>query len=296
MAIRTLDPVFWDDESIALLSRDARLLFICMVTDPSLTDDFGVLPANARTLRKHAFAFDDDVTAEIVAGWLNEMVTKCPNIVLFEVDSKPWLWLRNFEKFQGLRYHRKTTYPKPPDISEISRNLPELCEKFPMSSVVLSSIEKELHGANVPKVPATPDAGASARVRKKRKPPERSKEEAALMGVFCEATGLHMPHSEKDVNWWFSELRKVAEYAEGDNGRATTLVREVVAEMQGRDPPLTITSPKSIVGMVNARAGGNGMGNGNQQIVPDWVDQQQTDIRSGKVKIKVPDWIGANDG
>jgi hypothetical protein len=140
MAIRTLDPVFWDDESIALLSRDARLLFICMVTDPSLTDDFGVLPGNARTLRKHAFAFDDDVTPEQVEGWRNEMVTKCPNVVLFEVDGKPWLWLRNFQKFQNLRYHRKTTYPNPPDISELSRKLPELCNNFPMSSVVLSSV------------------------------------------------------------------------------------------------------------------------------------------------------------
>ena len=169
MAQRTLDSSFWDDEDVANLSMAERLLLICMFTDVSLSDDFGCLPANPKTLRKHAFGYDDDVTSGQVAGWRDNILAKCSNVILYQVDGQEYIFLKKFEQWQQLRYHRKSNTPKPqghtfptddilderiPDqpepeptpaplqeIAESSRNVSQDSEKFPLCSVELNRDE-----------------------------------------------------------------------------------------------------------------------------------------------------------
>lgn len=133
MAQRILDAAFWDDEDIASLSLGERLLFICMVTDVSLSDDYGRLPAGAKTLKKHAFGYDDDVTVEQVQQWRDAILKKCHNVMLYQVGGQEYIWLKSFGKWQRLRHHRKTNIPNPPMQQEECGNPPADFGKVPQN-------------------------------------------------------------------------------------------------------------------------------------------------------------------
>ena len=114
MATRTLDSAFWDDERIASLSFSERLLYACMFTDASLSDDYGCLAASPRTLKKHAFGYDDGVSTEDVEGWRDTIIAKMgKSIIFYRVAGQEYIYLANFAKWQRLRYRRASNVPKP---------------------------------------------------------------------------------------------------------------------------------------------------------------------------------------
>jgi len=113
MARRLLDTSFWDDPDVAALSIGARLLLICMITDTSLSDDYGVLPASVAVLKKHAFGYDDISLAE-VCSWRDEILARCRNVRCFAHNGQEYLWLRNFDRWQPIRHKRASNLPKPP--------------------------------------------------------------------------------------------------------------------------------------------------------------------------------------
>lgn len=131
-----------------------------------------------------------------------------------------------------------------------------------VSLVSASSLESKCHEETtatlnadalpVPGLPDNPGENTNTPKRKPRRAPERSQEEKELMGVFCEATGLRLPTRVKDVNWWFSELRVIPDLVDGDYERAKRLIRRTVKTMRDGKSPLTITTPKSIIGMANS--------------------------------------------
>ncbi len=133
MAQRILDAAFWDDEDIASLALGERLLFICMVTDVSLSDDYGRLPASPKTLKKHAFGYDDDVRVEQVLAWRDSILQKCRNVVLYTVGGQDYIFLKNFAKWQRLRHHRQSNLPEYHAPAELCGNPPALCGTLPKS-------------------------------------------------------------------------------------------------------------------------------------------------------------------
>lgn len=147
MAQRLLDAAFWDDEDIARLSLPARLLFICMITDSSLSDDYGCLPASSRTLRKHAFGYDDDISITQVGQWRDEILQTCRNVVRYENNGQEYLYLAKFAVWQKLRYQRASNIPKPADedshISENFGKFPKHCANFPLDRVELDSVGED---------------------------------------------------------------------------------------------------------------------------------------------------------
>jgi hypothetical protein len=193
MAQRTLDASFWDDEDVARLGFGERLLLACMITDVSLSDDYGNLPAGVKVLKKHAFGYDDDVTVEQVRQWRDGILSKCRNVRLYVVDNQEYITLVKFQQWQDLRYQRKSQIPPPPvsitgesagaadklaemqqvdeqpetvaddcgNISENFGNVPEHSENFPLSRVGLSRVEKsrveEEAGAGAPGAAPAPD-------------------------------------------------------------------------------------------------------------------------------------------
>ena len=153
MARRLIDTGFWDDQDVAALCAQERLLLLCMITDQALSNDYGVMPANPAALRKHAFGYDDYTLAQVEA-WRDNIVRTCKNVVLFEVDGQEYLSLKNFTKYQGNRYHRSTAFPAPPVDGDGSERVPpppeedcppivEKCETFPQDApcIVLSCID-----------------------------------------------------------------------------------------------------------------------------------------------------------
>ena len=88
--IRTIKPEFFSSERIAQLSLGARLTFQGLWTE---ADDYGVCEGNARYLKGHLWAFDDNITALHVEAFLAEMLEEKPRplITFFEVDGKRWI-------------------------------------------------------------------------------------------------------------------------------------------------------------------------------------------------------------
>ena len=72
---RDLDPGLWENEDLAGVARDARLLFIAYI---SQADDDGRLKGSARYLRSKAFPYDEDVSADAVQGWRDDLVASGP--------------------------------------------------------------------------------------------------------------------------------------------------------------------------------------------------------------------------
>jgi hypothetical protein len=143
MARRQLDSAFWDDPDVALLSMPERLLFICMITDTSLSDDYGVLPASPAILKKHAFGYDPCSVDEVQA-WRDHLLATCENVMLFEHHGQEFICLRNFDKWQSISYKRKSNFPQPPEnvlrnsenFSEYSPKVSSHSEKIPLRGEV----------------------------------------------------------------------------------------------------------------------------------------------------------------
>jgi len=135
MARRQLDASFWDDPDVAQLDYPERLLLICMITDVSLSDDYGVLPANAAILKKHAFGYDP-CSIDQVAEWRDHILSHCRNVVRFEHAGQEYIWLKNFDKWQSIRYKRKSNLPRPP---ENCGNFAENCREIPANSEEISA-------------------------------------------------------------------------------------------------------------------------------------------------------------
>jgi len=70
--IRTVKPDFWEDESIGLISRDARLLFIATW---NLADDEGLLRWNGQYLSSAVFMYDEDLDPAAVERLMSELET-----------------------------------------------------------------------------------------------------------------------------------------------------------------------------------------------------------------------------
>jgi hypothetical protein len=131
--IRSIKPEFWTSETIARLSRDARLTFIGMWNE---SDDFGVVADNTRVLKGHLWPLDDDISPTDVALHIQQMVDE--GLVLrFEAEGKRWIHISGFREHQTINKpsHTRRNPPPPgetPPLPEPSRRAPvALPEHYP---------------------------------------------------------------------------------------------------------------------------------------------------------------------
>lgn len=110
---RMLDPSFWDDESTGGLSNDARLLFICCI---SQADDYGKLSGSAATLKKIAFGFTDMTTAD-VETLLCEIASKVRGFHRYEIDGKQYIALLHWHDYQRVDHPYDSIIPDPVDVA-----------------------------------------------------------------------------------------------------------------------------------------------------------------------------------
>lgn len=100
--IRSLRPEVWDDEAVGSVCRDARLLFVGLITQ---ADDEGRFRARSALLRARVFPYDDLTAAEVDA-WLDALHA-AQLIVLYEVDGE------RFGYLPGWRQHQRIDKPSP---------------------------------------------------------------------------------------------------------------------------------------------------------------------------------------
>lgn len=109
--IRTLKPETWQDEKIGCVSRDARLLFVGLIT---LADDDGRFRALPSQVLGHVFPYDDDAVRKL-GRWMDEL-SQVGLVVLYDVAGVQYGVLPQFGR------HQKINRPSPSLIPEPSLN------------------------------------------------------------------------------------------------------------------------------------------------------------------------------
>jgi hypothetical protein len=115
--IRTIKPEIWSSESIGRLSRDARLLFVALITQ---VDDEGRVRASSRGLASLLYPFDDDA-AGLIDGWLSELDTE-GMFVRYSADGATYGLIPKFVNHQKIDHPTKSKLPTFVESSRILAN------------------------------------------------------------------------------------------------------------------------------------------------------------------------------
>jgi hypothetical protein len=118
--IRTIKPEIHSSPSLARCSRDARWVFAGLLT---LADDAGRLRDLPKQIAGNLFPLDEDVTIEMVVGWLNELeAVGC--IVRYDAEGSAYIYLPGWDAHQRISKPSKSRIPPPPGIPAESPRIP----------------------------------------------------------------------------------------------------------------------------------------------------------------------------
>lgn len=111
--IRSIKPEFWDDELVASLSRDARLLFIATW---NLADDAGRLRWSAPYVKAKVFAYDEDLDVKAVGELMFELERsgRVQPYVVTETITQTFALVVNFPRHQRINRAQESSLPPPP--------------------------------------------------------------------------------------------------------------------------------------------------------------------------------------
>lgn len=117
---RVIKPDFWEDEKLAKVSHDARLVFIGLWTH---SDDFGVVKGHPALLRGRIFPYDEIKKGDF-EKWLKEL-EDIEVIKAFYHNEEKFYFIIHFKDHQKVDKPSKTSYPEPPgDILNSPATLP----------------------------------------------------------------------------------------------------------------------------------------------------------------------------
>jgi hypothetical protein len=116
-----IKPEFWDDEKLATVSRDARLLFVGLWSN---SDDYGVVKGHPAWLKNRIFPYDE-IPLDIFEGWLAEL-SAIRVIVPFLHNGERYCHIRNFRRHQTINRPSGARNPAPPETSKDDGGAPEI--------------------------------------------------------------------------------------------------------------------------------------------------------------------------
>lgn len=108
--IRSIKPELHSSRSLASCSRDARWVFVGLFT---LADDEGRLHDLPKQIAGALFPHEDDVTASMVAGWIDELV-QADCVRRYEIDGRRYLHLPGWRDHQKISKATPSRIPDPP--------------------------------------------------------------------------------------------------------------------------------------------------------------------------------------
>lgn len=143
--IRTLKPDMHLDELIGSCTRDARLLFVLLITQ---ADDYGRQRA-APAVLSALFPYDEDATPQQVAGWLDELAAT-GRVRLYTVEGQQYAEIVNWAKHQRIDNAGKSAIPPPAATRGESPQPAAVVRGSPLESEVdqdreLSSLPTDTH-------------------------------------------------------------------------------------------------------------------------------------------------------
>lgn len=122
---RELKPAFFQDEDLATLSRDHRLLFAALWT---LADREGRLKDRPAWIKLYSFPFDADVSPDDISRMLTDLAAHGGRFIArYSVGGKRYLRVNNFNKHQHI--HPKeapSAYPDVPEVQESTESARDL--------------------------------------------------------------------------------------------------------------------------------------------------------------------------
>ena len=118
---RMIKPEFWDDEKLATVSRDTRLLFVGLWSN---SDDYGVVKGHPAWLKNRIFPYDE-IPLDIFEGWLAELAA-IRVIVPFLHNGERYCHIRNFRRHQTINRPSGIRNPAPPETPKDDDGAPEI--------------------------------------------------------------------------------------------------------------------------------------------------------------------------
>jgi hypothetical protein len=115
--IRSIKPEAWQDERVGALSRDARLLFVGLIT---MADDEGRLRAQPSMLIGSLYPWDE-ISPRKLMDWLNE-IEREGLVIQYEHGGKPYVAFRNWKRHQRINRPSPSLLPAPPDHAVVQAN------------------------------------------------------------------------------------------------------------------------------------------------------------------------------
>lgn len=106
--IRTFKPEAWQDERVGGVSRDARLLWVVLIT---LADDEGRFRALPSLILGHGFPYDTDAPRKI-DGWLSEL-DAAGLVRFYEFDGVPYGVFPKWTDHQRINRPAHSVLPAP---------------------------------------------------------------------------------------------------------------------------------------------------------------------------------------
>lgn len=109
--IRTIKPEFWEDETIGMLTRDARLLFVAIL---NYADDEGILRWTPEYIKASVFMYDEDIDATRCLKLMDELSTSG---IVFPYHGGKALqklaFIVNFRRHQVINRAQPSKFPFP---------------------------------------------------------------------------------------------------------------------------------------------------------------------------------------
>lgn len=121
--IRSVKPHIWSDDRVGGVSRDARLLFVGMITQ---ADDEGRLVASGSSLLGSIYPYDD-VTPKQVERWRDELAD-VGLVRVYTVGRASYAELASWGKHQRIQKRQPSSLPGPPDVDEYATSTRPVAE------------------------------------------------------------------------------------------------------------------------------------------------------------------------
>ena len=141
---RQIKGSFWSDPNLIYeLTREQRMFFIGLT---QLAEDSGCLEYDPRSFKILLYPADVDITPETLTEW-TEKIIEMGKLIIYEVEGKKYLFIKNFHKHQALRFMVPPEIPLPPWIEWQQKDERERYGKYIVNYDAMNSyINKQQNG------------------------------------------------------------------------------------------------------------------------------------------------------
>ncbi len=183
---RMIDPHIWEDPAFNRLSRDARLLFIGMISN---ADDEGYVRGDTGSLKRLVFGFEE-ITLQQIEGWLEEL-SHIKTLHFYVVDEEQYAHFLKWNEYQKQQKDRiqASTYPKCSKcVADDNQVITEV--KLSKEKLVLNTGDKRPENQQTKQTLHTPGMSSLKAVLESKGIP-----------VKQEKNGISTPWQEKALRW-----------------------------------------------------------------------------------------------